>query len=158
MAVRADAPDAARAIDAYFADLALLIPGGFDPARTTPAEAAELAPPHGVFLVAYEGDDIVGCGGLRTIEAGVGEIKRMWVRGDQRGRGLGRNILEALEDHARSIGHQTIRLDTSNTLTVARRLYEAAGYSERSPYNDNLYAEAWFEKQLDTVERERNDG
>src|SRR5205085_10648001 len=60
----------------------------------------EVAPGKGAFLVASVGERDIGCGAVRRIEPGVGEIKRMFVERDVRGRGVGRALLEALEREA----------------------------------------------------------
>jgi GNAT superfamily N-acetyltransferase len=90
----------------------------------------------------------VGCGGLKTHAPGEGELKRMFVAPDCRGRGHARRILTALEDAARALGHRRLVLDTAAPLQEAMALYTKAGYRRIEAYNDNRYAAAWFEKQL----------
>jgi ribosomal protein S18 acetylase RimI-like enzyme len=85
---------------------------------------------------------------VKTLEPGVGEIKRMWVHPELRGAGVGRKLLAALEVSSAELGHHTVRLDTSDHLAEAHALYRTAGYSEVAPYNDNPYARHWFEKRL----------
>jgi ribosomal protein S18 acetylase RimI-like enzyme len=72
----------------------------------------------------------------------------MWVSPDARGLGLGRRLLEALEERARSLGYRMIRLETEKSLTEAQQLYRRSGYREVPPLNDELYAHHWFEKRL----------
>ena len=72
----------------------------------------------------------------------------MWVSPDARGLGLGRRLLEALEERARSLGYRMIRLETEKSLTEAQQLYRRSGYREVPPFNDELYAHHWFEKRL----------
>lgn len=143
--LRADHPDAAALLDAYLAEIARRL-GGFDPARSVSADPAEMEPPHGAFLVLYEGDRAVACGGVKALAPGVAEIKRMFVAPEARGRGHGRRLLAALEDEARALGHRRIVLDTAAPLAEAEALYRSAGYERIAPYNDNPYATAWFEK------------
>ena len=90
----------------------------------------------------------VGCGALKTLARRCGEIKRMWVAPDARGLGVGQRLLDALETHAGDMSLTTLRLDTNRSLTEARALYTRNGYREIAPYNDNPYADHWFEKKL----------
>jgi drug/metabolite transporter (DMT)-like permease/GNAT superfamily N-acetyltransferase len=110
--------------------------------------ASEYIEPGGVFLVAYEGDQPVGCGGVRALGDGVAELKRMYVVPGARGRGHGRRLLTALEAEARRLGYRRVRLDTAEPLHEARRLYERAGYRSIADYNGNSAATNWFEKDL----------
>src|SRR3546814_12941100 len=88
----------------------------------------------------------IGCGGLKVTGTGEGESKRMWVAPDARGLGLAQRMLEALEAHAASMALHTLRLDTNRSLAEARALYQRNGYREVAPYNDNPYADHWFQK------------
>ncbi len=146
---RPDSDLASRLLDRYFAELGVRFPEGFDPGRTVAAPGAELVPPHGAFLVARLDGRPVGCGAVRRLDARTAEIKRMWIDPAARGRGVGRRLLAALEDVARSLGCATVRLDTSAHLTEAIALYRSAGYVEIPAYNDNVYAAHWLEKPLD---------
>jgi DNA-binding MarR family transcriptional regulator/GNAT superfamily N-acetyltransferase len=139
---------ARAAVGEYFAELDARFPGGFDVAA---AEADDLADPdlHAVrFLVATSDGEPVACGGVRELEAGVGEIKRMWVHHDWRGAGLGARLLRHLEDVSAAMGHRVVRLDTNGSLTEAIAMYERAGYRAIERYNDNPYAQAFFEKPV----------
>ena len=80
------------------------------------------------------------------MEPGVGEIKRMWVAPDWRGVGLAGRILSDLEDRSRAVGHERTVLDTNGVLHDAIAMYERSGYRAIDRYNDNPYAEHWFEK------------
>ena len=105
----------------------------------------EVAPGTGVFLVARWSDRPVGCGALRNLrEAGikrefgprVGELKRMYVAPDVRGRGIGRALLIRLEAEARALGFTQLVLETGTRQTEALALYRRAGFSEISPYGE----------------------
>nr|WP_235433396.1 GNAT family N-acetyltransferase [Protofrankia coriariae] len=85
---------------------------------------------------------------MRTIDDGVGEIKRMWVHDAWRGAGIGSRLLRRLEDTARALGHHTARLDTNETLVEAVAMYGRAGYQPVGRYNDNSFATHFFEKPL----------
>jgi GNAT superfamily N-acetyltransferase len=72
----------------------------------------------------------------------------MYVVPDARGRGLGRALLEALEDTARDLGYDRVRLDTGDKQPNAEALYRSAGYRPIGNYNANQYASFWGEKEL----------
>lgn len=143
-----DGEAARTSLESYFRELAERFEGGFDPGPGGAAGDVSMAPPGGAFLVARLDGRDVACGGLRTLEPGVGEIKRMWVAPDARGLGLARRLLAALEDEARALGLSRIRLDTNRVLAEAQALYRKAGYREIARFNDNPYAHFWFEKAL----------
>jgi GNAT superfamily N-acetyltransferase len=98
---------------------------------STPASAfapEDVEGPGGVFLVARLAGQAVGCGAVRPLEPGVGEVKRMFVEPAWRGRGIARRILAALEECARGAGFHTLRLETALRQPEAIGLYESAGY------------------------------
>lgn len=139
---------ARSAVGQYFAELDARFPGGFDVAA---AEADDVADPdlHTVrFLVATSDGDPVACGGVRELGPGIGEIKRMWVHDAWRGAGLGARLLRHLEAVSAEMGHRVVRLDTNGTLTEAIAMYDRAGYRRIERYNDNPYAQAFFEKAI----------
>jgi DNA-binding MarR family transcriptional regulator/GNAT superfamily N-acetyltransferase len=141
-------PPARDAVGAYFAELDRRFPGGFDPGDAVKADAARLRPPSGAFVLAVSDGTPVACGGVQTIGERLGEIKRMWVHERWRGAGLGSRLLRHLESVARELGHDVVRLDTNATLTEAIAMYEREGYRAIERYNDNPYAQRWFEKRL----------
>ncbi|WP_460955000.1 GNAT family N-acetyltransferase [Parasphingorhabdus pacifica] len=144
-----DSPDARYALQQYVAELDGRFPGGFDTSKAAPPEQGDFVPPAGVFLVVRAEGVVAGCGALRSAGPGVGEIRRMWIAPEARGRGAGRLLLRELESHARSYGFRSLVLDTADELGEARSLYASAGYLEVPAYNDNAYAKHWFEKVLD---------
>jgi len=147
--ITVEAPDSADArwcLEQYFRELAGRFETGFDPATTIPANADDLTPPAGVFVVARLGGQPIGCGALKLKERMIGEVKRMWVAADARGLAVGRRILEMLETRARDVGVRTLRLETNRTLKEAQALYRSCGYVEVEPFNDEPYAHHWFEK------------
>lgn len=107
-----------------------------------------LTPPHGVFLVLRRHGRPAGSVGLRMLTAGIGEVKRMYVVPQARGRGAGRLLLAAVEQVAGRWGLDRLRLDTRSDLVEARGLYVATGYVEIAAYNQSSYAERWYEKAL----------
>lgn len=143
-----ESADAQACLNSYFAELARRFPSGFDPSQSAPADPEEMQSPHGSFLLVRSGERPRGCGAVKLIEPGVGEVKRMWIHPELRGRGVGRRLLAALEDEARALFVHTVRLDTSSHLEEALALYRSSGYQEIERYNDNPYAAHWFEKRL----------
>jgi ribosomal protein S18 acetylase RimI-like enzyme len=144
--VEGGAPDALACLDAYAADLDARFPEGFDKAALVRPE--EVSGDAGAFLVAYEEGRPVGCGALRRLEPGVGEIRHVWVSAGARRLGLARRLLDGLEGQARERGLDVVRLDTHAVLTEAQAMYRACGYTEIPRYDDNPYAGHWFEKRL----------
>ncbi len=112
------------------------------------AGPAELNPPHGVFLVGYADDEPVCCGGIKTLEPGICEFKRMYVVPARRGGGMGRQLLAGLEGRARELGFHTARLDTGDRQPAAQHLYESAGYAPIANFNANPVATFFGEKRL----------
>jgi GNAT superfamily N-acetyltransferase len=107
-------------------------------------------PPEGVFLVGREDGRPVVCGGVARFDETRGELKRMFVLQEARGRGHGRAILAALEDEARALGYEALVLETSVELLPAVGLYVSAGYGPIPCYG--VYAERdisrCYEKRL----------
>jgi DNA-binding MarR family transcriptional regulator/GNAT superfamily N-acetyltransferase len=142
-----DSPDAKWCLEQYFAELGERFDGGFDAGRSIPADAGDLRPPRGTFLVARLDGRPVGCGAVKATAPGVGSIKRMWVSRKMRGTGVGRRLLLALEKEAAGLGMALLRLETNRSLHEARALYRRNGYREVSAFNDDPYADHWFEKR-----------
>jgi GNAT superfamily N-acetyltransferase len=143
--VQTSHPDARRMLAGYFAEIRQRF--GFD--MSGQAAPEDMDPPGGRFLVAYDGDEPVASGGIRTWEAGVCEIKRMYVTAPARRLGHGRVLLEALEKAARAAGFRRVVLDTLGSHVEANTLYDGSGYERISAYNENPYASAWFAKDLE---------
>ncbi|GCB46609.1 GCN5-related N-acetyltransferase [Streptomyces sp. NL15-2K] len=146
-------PDARACLDAYAADIDARFPEGFDKSDLVRPE--EVSGDAGAFFVAYERTAgtvarPMGCGALRRLEPGVGEIRHVWVHPDARRLGLARRLLGALEGEALRRGWTVVRLDTHAVLTEARAMYRACGYGEIPAYVDHVYAHHWFEKRLTT--------
>ena len=104
--------------------------------------------PKAAWLVLYEDGEPVACAGLRELEPGVAEIKRMFVTPRARGRGHARRLLAALEGLAREAGQRSMRLFTTDMLPEAMALYASEGYTIRSTHPLGERAEYWLEKPL----------
>ena len=128
--------EAQALIGALNAELAAMYPEpGANHFRLDPDEVSE---GRGVFLVAWSGSRPIGCGALRRIDDGVGEIKRMFSIPEQRGRGVGRAILEALEAHTAKLGITRIVLETGTRQSAAVGLYRRAGFIPIPPYGEYI--------------------
>jgi GNAT superfamily N-acetyltransferase len=117
-------------------------PVGDEPSAVTPAE---LSPPRGFFVALVSDGDALAGGGVRALGDAVGEVKRMYVAPEWRGRGLGRRLLDELEAAARELGFSRLRLDTAGSV---ERFYVGAGYAAIGNYNANPLATFWGEKAL----------
>jgi GNAT superfamily N-acetyltransferase len=119
---------------------------GFTPKTTV--DPADLAPPRGIFLVTVIDGEPVGCGGFRRLAPTAAEVKRLFVRQAARGNGIGRSLLDGLEQHARELGVEELRLDTDGGDPGALALFRAAGFESVADYNGNPHARHWFAKRL----------
>jgi GNAT superfamily N-acetyltransferase len=103
---------------------------------------------NGAWVVLYDNGEPVACAGLRELEPGVAEIKRMFVTPPARGRGHARRLLAELEQIARDTGQRSMRLFTTDMLPEAMALYASAGYTVRSEHCIGPRSEFWLEKPL----------
>lgn len=149
-----DGPDVRALTDAQQAEMRGLYEGEADigPRR----DAAMFVEPDGVFLVIRDGDGAaVACGGVARFDDERGELKRMYVVPEQRGRGLGRRLLVELEAEARRLGYVALVLETGDRQPEALGLYLSAGYARipcYPPY-DSRALSLCFEKRLPPLEQ-----
>ncbi len=110
----------------------------------------EYSTPRGALLLAHSGGRLVGCCALRPLDAtdypNAAEMKRLYVRPDARGLGLGRTLAEATLDAARVAGYGCVLLDTLDDMEAARALYEELGFQEIPPYYHNPIAGSHYLK------------
>lgn len=132
----------------YYAELDRRFVGGFalDPAHDP--DDAQLRRPCGTFVIALDGDAPVGCVALKATGAAYWEIKRLWVDPSRRGAGLARQLIHRAEAAAREMGALVLRLDTNLALPDAIAMYRHWGWREIPCYNDDPYAQVFFEKSL----------
>jgi GNAT superfamily N-acetyltransferase len=140
-------------LTAYFRDIV----GRYHGRPATAGEVAEamavepsddLTPPCGLLLVARQAGTVLGCAGLRLLPGGIGEVARVFVLPDARGRGVGARLMSAVEEAARERAVRKLRLDTGSHLTEAQQLYTRAGYREVPAFNDGRFSDRWYEKPL----------
>jgi DNA-binding MarR family transcriptional regulator/GNAT superfamily N-acetyltransferase len=141
-------PDARYCLAEYVAELNRRSPRGFDPSLGATALPHEVRPPAGAFLVAYLHGEAVGCGAVKHHADRPAEIKRMWISPKARGLGLGRRLLETLEACAVAGGARVAHIETSAVLVEALSLYRSTGWAEVPAFNDEPFADHWFEKTL----------
>jgi len=91
-------------------------------------DPTEVAPGRGAFLVVCLDGKPVGCGALRLLDDETGELKRMYVAPELRGRGLGRRLVAALEAEALALGARRLVLETGVRQTQALALYRNTGF------------------------------
>ncbi|MEU6713660.1 GNAT family N-acetyltransferase [Nonomuraea sp. NPDC046802] len=110
-------------LDAALAELV----SRYGPGRSQVKEGAR-------YLVASVDGRAVGCGAVQHVDAVTGELKRMYVTPGHRGRGIARSLLTALEDLARGLGYERLRLATGLRQPEAIALYEKCAYTPTEPY------------------------
>jgi GNAT superfamily N-acetyltransferase len=142
-----DAPVSVELQRAYFADIASRYPG-WSPDLIPSADPAEVAAPDGAWIVVYLDGRAVGCGGIKRLDHASAELKRIYLAAAARGHGIGRRLLEHLEQQARAIGYERLRLDTGDRQPEALGLFRSAGYGHIPDYNGNGWATYWMEKRL----------
>jgi putative acetyltransferase len=144
-----EAPDVVALCAAQQEEMAALYGGEADIGPTR--EAAMFVPPDGVFLVIRDDDDrAVAGGGIARFDETRGELKRMYVVPEQRGRGLGRRLLDELEAEATRLGYRAVVLETGDRQPEALGLYRSSGYERipcYPPY-DSRALSLCFEKRL----------
>lgn len=102
------------------------------------------AAPAGALYMALRSGLPVGCVGMRAIDDGFCEMKRLYVRPEGRGMGLGRQLATASIDAGRAAGYRGMRLDTLRWMTEANRLYDSLGFRDIPAYYHNPNKDARF--------------
>lgn len=100
--------------------------------------------PSGRLLLAVDARSILGCVGLRPLDGTDCEIKRLYVRREGRGVGVGRLLVTAVLDEARTVGYRRVLLDTLPSMSEAIALYRSFGFTDAAPYCHNPIAGALY--------------
>lgn len=102
------------------------------------------AEPEGSFLVAKDGNRIVGCAGLKKLEDGICEMKRLYVLDEYKGQGIGKRLVSRILEEGAAKGYRKIRLDTLRQMDAAQGLYRSLGFHEIPAYVFNPIEGAVF--------------
>ncbi len=141
-------PAARYCLEEYYGELNRRFDGGFDVSLSCDPDATDMIRPRGCFLVAMSDGLPLGCVGLKGTDKGYAEIKRLWVSPAARGMGLARRLMAEVEEIARELEIDLLRLDTNSALPEAVRFYQTAGWREIDRFNDDPYPDFFFEKAL----------
>lgn len=95
----------------------------------------QYGPPRGLLLIATVDGQPAGCVGLRDLGDDICEMKRLFIKPQFRGQGIGRQLATRLISEAMNLGYHTMRLDTLESMTAARALYKSMGFAPIEPYN-----------------------
>ena len=144
----ADGPGARALFGEYMEFVRERLGPGFEPHEAIFATEGAFDEAGAAFLVLYDGERPVGCGGVRMLSADVAEIKRMFVTARARRHGHGRRLLLELEALAAAAGARRVRLLTTEALREARGLYAGCGYREVEAFVRDGRRDAWLEKPL----------
>jgi DNA-binding MarR family transcriptional regulator/predicted GNAT family acetyltransferase len=139
---------ATKCLSSFATDLSKRLNLEFDLKKSGDPELSQMKHPHGTFVVARLGKMPVGCVGVKGNGSSLAEIKRMWIAPAARGLGLAQRLMTTAEDAARSLGIQTLRLDTNSILVEAVGLYRKMEWKEIDRFNDDPYPDLFFEKRL----------
>jgi N-acetylglutamate synthase-like GNAT family acetyltransferase len=143
---QSDSPEALLLIDELSKELAARYgddgTGDFDPHNTEIEKSC--------FVIARLNEEAVGCGALRPMTENIGEVKRMFVKPEMRGKGISRKILNELEKAAKEFGYEKVWLETGVLQPEAVGLYEKDGYIRIKNYGiyENNPLSICFEKKL----------
>ncbi len=105
----------------------------------------DYAPPDGRLLLAEHEGQLAACVALHKLEIGICEMKRLYLRPQFRGKGLGRILADRIVTEARQIGYRRMRLDTVEpVMKDAVAMYRRLGFKEIAPYCENPIAGALY--------------
>jgi pimeloyl-ACP methyl ester carboxylesterase/GNAT superfamily N-acetyltransferase len=142
-----DSAESSALVADYVAEIKAMYPE-WSPDVPPRMTGRDVGPPDGRWLVAWSDGRPVGCAGLKRIDERSAEIKRIYVVPGARGSGVARALLARLEEAARAIGYDVVRLDTGAKQQASVALFTSSGYDPIGDYNGNPVAAYWFEKRL----------
>jgi len=116
----------------------------------------EVAPGRGAFLIVRRDGVPIGCGAIRRIDAVTGELKRMYVVPDARGLGVGRLLVEALEDQARQLGLTRVVLETGTRQQAAIALYRRLGFVDIPQWGEYIGSPVGLCMGKEIINKERS--
>jgi putative acetyltransferase len=99
-------------------------------------DADEVGPGRGAFVAAFYGERPIGCGAVRRVDDATGEVKRMYVVPDLRGKGVGKALVGAIEAEAKALGLTRLALETGVRQHAALALYERLGFKRIPPFGE----------------------
>ncbi|RXZ50429.1 GNAT family N-acetyltransferase [Agromyces fucosus] len=102
----------------------------------------------GAFVLALDADHVLGCAGVRYVGDEIGELTRVFITAEARGRGVGAALIGEVERLAEQHGVRRMRLEVRGDLVEAQRLYRRSGYREVPAFSDGPYADHWMAKDL----------
>ena len=105
--------------------------------------------PNGQLIIVYDNRNPTGCFGVRTLEDSVCELKRMYLKKEARGKGVGKMMMTKALEIGRTLNFELMRLDTLPTMEKAIKLYKDMGFYEIEAYRFNPFKDAkYFEIRL----------
>jgi len=103
-------------------------------AKLSVEQLSSYKPPEGIYYILQIDGNVAGMGALRKIKTNFGEVKRMYIRPENRGKGLGKALLQQILRKAKEFQFSTIRLETGKFMTTAQYIYHEAGFREIDEY------------------------
>ena len=153
----ARSPEDLEAVTLLFREYAVAVPHASGIEADLAGLPGRYGPPGGLLLLARVDDAPAGCVAYRTIDPGGCEMKRLYVRPDARGLGIGRGLVARAIGEAADRGFRRMLLDTSRQMPEAFGIYRSAGFREVPPYWDSPVPDVVY-LGLDLVEGPSTEG